>query len=65
MNVYFQLKKKGIDYHEWKKEWKKRNPHLKNHNILRNTDIDPKFIKPESLIKYEQDDDMRLFVTET
>ncbi len=30
-------------------------------NILKNTEVDPRFIKPKTLLDYEKDEDLKLF----
>lgn len=37
------------------------NPGQAKFNILKNTEIDPRFVKPHTLLGYEKDNDLKLF----
>jgi len=58
------MKKQKVDYKQYKKQWARKNPEQAKHNVLRNTDIDPRFIKPHTLLEYEKDEDRKLFEDE-
>ena len=53
------MKENGVNYRKFKSQWRKLNPQKKN--ILLKQETDPRFVKPGSLLDYENLDDFKLF----
>lgn len=53
------MKKSGVDYKKYKKDWRKLNPGKRN--VLLIQERDPRFVKPASLLTYEHLEDFKLF----
>jgi hypothetical protein len=53
------MKNSGINYKKYKNDYQELNPRKKN--ILFKQDTDPRFVKPMSLLNYENLEEFKLF----
>lgn len=58
------MKKKGVNYQKFKKDFKERNPDFFKTSVLIKREINEDFIKPQPLIEYERDENARILVEE-